>query len=212
MAEEAAAKSGGGAGKGLANAGAMLQLGGSFWRFGGELGSVWSRYAEAQGNYGIQMAGAGLQRIGAEAKERSAAGYAQMAGDVQRSGEEAAVNRYLQLHRDIGRIYAGAAGGGIEVSSRVVSAADRTARQMANRDVTAINRTYAAQANQHLDQASQVRLAAAADRANARMAEVQARYGRDIARSNRTLGMWSAAGNLMGSLGSLALGYGMAMR
>ena len=144
-----------------------------------------------------------LARYNAKSHLEDANRAVEFAGDVQRSGEEAGVNRYLQLQQDIGRIYAGAAGGNIDVSSATVRHVDASARSMAQRDVSAINRSAQQSANQYVDQARDARLAYISDMTAAKMQDIQASYNNKIARSNARLGTWSAVGSYISSIGGM---------
>ena len=177
--------------------GTGLQITGGVWRFGGEVGGAWSSYYQTKANGSMQRTNAQLTRNNAKSHREDAKSASRYAGDVQRAGEEAAVNRYLQLGQDVGRIYAGAAGGNIDVSSRTVKQAESAARLMANRDVAAINRSAAQAANRYVDEARNARLAYVSDMAAGRMMDIGAKYQNRVARSNAQMSMWSAAGGLM---------------
>ena len=187
---------------GAALAGPILQTTGAVWQFGAQLGGVWGSYYQTKANSAMQRVNADLTRYNAKSHLDAAANAIKYAGEVQRSGEEAAVNRYLQLGQDIGHVYAGAAGGNIEASSRTVGHVVSAARRMADRDVAAINRSTAQAANQHVDEARNARLAYVSDMTAARMMDIKARYDNRIARSNAHLGTWGAAGGLMSNLGA----------
>lgn len=190
------------------DAGFGMQIGGALWDFGAKASGAWTKYYEAKANSNMMRINAQLTRYNAKAHLEDAESAMMHAGEVQRAGEEGAVNRYLQLGQDIGRIYSGAAGGGIDVSSKVVGQVDSAARTMAQRDVDAMNRSTAQAANQYVDEARNARLAYISDLTAARMQEIQARYNKRIAASNARLGTWSAAASLAGNVGLAFSMYG----
>ena len=179
-----------------------MQLTGAVWQFGAQVAGAWSSYYQTKANSAMQRINAKLTRYNAKTHLENAESAIEYAGDVQKSGEEASVNRYLQLGQDIGRIYAGAAGGNIDVSSGSVRHVDSSARLMAERDVAAQNRSTQQAANQYVDEAKNARLAYVSDMTAAKMQEIQARYNNRIARSNAHLQTWAAAGGLMSNIGS----------
>lgn len=182
--------------------GTGLQVAGAVWQFGAQVAGAWGSYYQTKANSAMQRINARLTRYNAKSHLEDAESAVGYAGDVQRSGEEAGVNRYLQLGQDIGRIYAGAAGGNIDVSSGSVRHVDSAARLMAARDVAAQNRSTQQAANQYVDEARNARLAYVSDMTAARMQEIQASYNNKIARSNARLQTWAAAGSLMGNIGA----------
>ena len=181
------------------------------WGLYGSVGDYFSsmanatmQYANATLRVGSLRAGAAATRWGARLAQREAhrtAGqYARYAGDVQKSGEEAAANRRLALGRDVGRMRAGAAGAGIDLSSRTVTRAENAARLMAERDVGATLRTAAQQANRHMDEARTTRLNADLAVVNADLQSdlsgIQAQYEESAARANRRIANYSAWGRI----------------
>ena len=169
------------------------------------LANAMTRYAGETMNAHGQILGSEMTRWGAKYRLQDAAKAAGYAGDVQRSGEEAAANRLLALGQDIGRVYAGAAGGNIDVSSRTVRGIDRAARMMAQRDVAATARTAAAQANRHIDEARGARLGYVGDILSADTQRIQGEYSEFVARSNKKMARYSAAGQLGMAFGRLGL-------
>ena len=193
--------------------GDMMALYGSVGDYFSTMANATMQYANAITRSGSLRAGAAAGRWGARlarGQARSAAGqYARYAADVQAAGEEAAANRRLLLGRDIGRMHAGAAGAGIDLSSRTVTRAERAARLMAERDVGATLRTAAQQSNRYMDEARTTRLNADLAVVNAdlqsRLSNIQADYEEAAARSNKRIAQYSA----WGQIGDAALKLGI---
>jgi hypothetical protein len=175
---------------------------GAVWQFGAQVAGAWGSYYQTKANSAMQRINAGLMRYNAKSHLESAESNVEYAGNVQQAGEEEAVNRYFQLGQDIGHIYAGAAGGNIDVASRSVSHVDSAARLMAGRDVAAMNRSTQQAANQYIDEAKNARMSYISDMTAAKMQEIQASYNNKIAKSNARLQTWSAAGSLMTNIAS----------
>lgn len=170
-----------------------------------EFASIWTDYYNAKFGADMQHASAQMMRDNAPTHLEDAREAMRMAGRVQQTGTEAATNRYLQLGQDIGHVYAGAAGSGIDVSSATVRNVDRSMRLMANRDVAAIGRTAAENARQYARQASAHRRAYTNDLVKANLTDIQADYSKRAALNKAHLGTASAAMNNLGALALLAL-------
>ena len=193
-----AAASGGAGGGGMSMFGAV-------WDFADKAVGAWTTYYGQRANAQMQKIGAKLIKQGAQSHLDASRSLTRQAGEVQQAGEDAAVNRYLQLGQDIGRIYAGAAGSGIDVSSKTVGHVDEAARTMAARDVAAMNKTTQGKANQLLDQALQSRLAYISDMTQAKMQKIQASYSQKIAKSQMRSSIWNAAEGLIGPASAMFL-------
>ena len=191
--------------------GGMPDLEADTWRLYGTVGDYFSTMANATMQYANATLRAGSLRAGAaatgwgarlaqRAAHRTAGQYARYAGDVQAAGEEAAANRRLLLGRDVGRMHAGAAGAGIDLSSRTVTRAENAARLMAERDAGATLRTAAQQANRHMDEARTTRLNADLNVVNAdlqsKLSNIQANYEESAGRANRKIAQYSAWGDI----------------
>lgn len=134
--------------------------------------------------------------------EREASYHIRLAGRIQENGRMAREQRLIQLGQDEGRIYASAAGSGIDVSSRIVKktvtdtarAAHNDAMQMARNEVVGVedemNKRLTA-----IQNAIWTGYAAKIERHNRKMAVAG---GALEAFSRWNSGMASAAGSLMG--------------
>ena len=183
-----------GAGFGLNIAGTAVRAAGIDGQYATEMYGAWGGYMNAKLASTMQKFDADQMRYYAKDHLRSAEGYMATAGKTQRAGEEEAVNRYLQLGQDIGRIYAGAAGGNIEVTSGVVRNVESAARIMADRDVSAINRSTADRTNAYVNAAASERMDYVREMTQARMIDIGARLNRKLAKTNMYSGMISATG------------------
>lgn len=177
---------------------------GAVWDFADSAVNAWTKYYGEALNADMTGISADLKRQAAGSYLDQAASATRHAGQVQQAGMESAVNRYLRLGRDIGHIYAGAAGGNIDVSSNTVRDVDRAARLMANRDVAAISRSAANQAQDYSDAAKAARISYIGEQTAADMMDINAEYSKKIARSQMRSSMWSAAGKMAGTA---ALGF-----
>lgn len=185
------------AGFGMNIAGTAVRAAGIDGQFGTELLGAWGTYFKGKLSAGMQKLQADQMRFDAKGFLEDAESYIGTAGKVQRSGEEAGVNRYLQLGQDIGRIYAGAAGGNIDVSSGTVRHVDSSARLMAERDVAATNATAADQANAYVSQAKSARLDYINAMTQAKMQDINARLTKKLAKSMMRSQIVSAVGGWM---------------
>lgn len=118
----------------------------------------------------------------AEQSKADAGGYMMRAADAQASGWQEAAMRGQRLAQDVGRVYTGAAGAGIDVSSATVRHVERTNRAEAKADMDAINANAAAQGRAYAEQAGNamadyyIGMADAAQlRQNAKMAKSRGR-------------------------------------
>lgn len=160
----------------------------------------------AYGNYYAARLGAATLNLQADHQRFSATSYLDeadsaiaAAGGVQTTAADENRNRYMRLADDIGRVYAGAAGSGIDVASATVRHVDSSMRQQADADVTATNRTAADRANAYVSQASQARQNYRLALGEAEMLDIQAAYNKKMAKSERRSALWSAAGNFITS-------------
>lgn len=160
------------------------------------LGAYGSYYAAKLGSsmLGLQ---ADQERFMAQSYLDDADAYVEAAGGVQKSAEDENRNRYHRLADDVGRVYAGAAAGNIDVTSATVRHVDRSLREQADADVTATNRTAADQANALVAQAGSARANYHNAMASAKMMDIQASYNKKMAKSQRRSALWSAAGNFI---------------
>ena len=159
---------------------------------------AWGGYVEAKLN--ARRMEAQADSLGAEASGRlkDAESYNASAGGEQRAGLESAALRTRQLGEDIGRIYAGAAAGNIDVgASRTVREVDSASRVMAGQDVDAISASAAGRAASYQAQAQGARADAGRIAAQAEMQRIQARYTRKVGRTKMRAGIWSAAGQFV---------------
>ena len=182
---------------GLNIAGTAVRAFGVDMQTGFNVLGAWGGYRAAKLNANMMEFEADRMRSQAKDLLEDAQTYIVSAGKAQRAGEEAAVNRYLQLGQDIGRIYSGAAGGNIEASSGVVRNTVSSARLMADRDVKAINASAADQANAYVAQARSSRLNYVNALEQANLMDVQAKYTRKVGKLNMYSGFISAAGGWM---------------
>ena len=185
------------AGFGMNIAGTAVRGAGVDGQFGTELLGAWGTYFKGKLSAKMQKLQADQMRFDAKSYLEDAEAYIGTAGKVQRSGEETGVNRYLQLGQDIGRIYAGAAGGNIDVSSGTVRHVDSSARLMAERDVAATNATAADQANAYVSQAKSARLDYINAMTQAKMMDINARLTKKLSKSMMRSQIVSAVGGWM---------------
>ena len=178
-------------------AGTGMRAAGVDGQFGTELLGAWGTWYQGKLSASMQRLNASRMRRDAKALLEDAEGYMTSAGKAQQSGEEQAVNRYLMLGQDVGHIYAGAAGGNIDIASNVVGDVESAARAMASRDVTAINRSAADQANAYVAQAKSSRLDYVNAITQAKMQDIQARYTKKLAKSMMRSQIFSAVGGWM---------------
>lgn len=186
------------AGTGLDIAGTAVRAAGVDGQFGMDVLGAW-------GNYFMRRMNARLARVQADAMESSAGGrlrdaasYNATAGNEQRTGLDEAALRTRQLGQDIGRVYAGAASGNIDVgASRTVREVDSAARTMAGQDVETIGANAAGRARTHQAEATSARADAGRISAQAEMQRVAARYQRRVAKSQFRMDLLSAAGGWM---------------
>jgi len=120
------------------------------------------------------------------------------AGDYQEQGQKEAQIRTLQLGRDVGRIYSGAAGAGIDASSRIAVAAERAARSEAARDVGEIAADAAGRARTSIAQSVTARQDAVFARADAKQLRANAKWAKNAGYLQLAGGMLSALGFHMG--------------
>ncbi len=162
------------------------------------LGAYGSYYAAKLGSSMMHMQ-ADHARYMAQSQLDDAESYMEAAGGVQESAADANRNRHLRLADDVGRVYAGAAGGNIAVESATVRHVDRSLREQADADVAATNRTAADQANAYVARAGASRADYWNAMASAKMMDIQAHYNKKMAKSQRRSALWSAAGNFVTS-------------
>ena len=191
---------GGGGSGSLGIWGWVVQAIGHTHQYATNMLGVWGTYQQsklAKGDLDIQAAGydamAGDQIADAHAAIRQA-------GRVQRAGLHETTNRYLQLGQDVGRIYAGAAAGGIDVSSRSVGRVETAARKMAGRDVEAITATTKSQTDALHAQSISARANANRYLAQGEMLRAQGRYIKRMARSQMRLGFTSTTSSFIQSI------------
>lgn len=172
----------------------------------GIVGNLGTDILGAFGNYYAAKLGSSMLHLQADHGRYMAQGYLddagsymEAAGGVQESAADANRNRYLRLADDVGRVYAGAAGGNIDVGSATVRHVDRSLREQADADVAATNRTAADQANAYVAQAGASRANYWNAMASAKMMDIQAHYNKKMAKSQRRSALWSAAGNFITS-------------
>ena len=185
------------AGNGLNIGGTAVRAAGIDGQFATNLLGAWGTWI--QGKLRASQLKAQASGYGAEASGQMADAHAaiRQAGDEQRAGMDQAANRYLVLGQDVGRIYAGAAAGNIEASSRSVGRVESAARMMAGRDVAAIaattkSRTDALHSQSVTARANAVRLSAQGD-----ILRAQARYEKKMAQSMMRSQIVSAVGQWM---------------
>ena len=182
------------AGFGMNIAGTAVRAAGVDGQFATELLGAWGTWYQGKLSASMQRVAADNMRYDAKGHLEDADSYIATAGKVQRSGEEETTNRYLQLGQDIGRIYAGAAGGNIDIGSAVVGGVESSARLMANRDASAISRTAADRANAYVAQAKSSRLDYINAMTQAKMQDIQASYTKKLAKSMMRSQIISAVG------------------
>lgn len=168
----------------------------------GDFMSVYGNYLSATQQSWAMRQTADQERLQAKEYLEDATSLFQHAGNVQQAGDERTRMRTLQLGQDIGHLYAGAAGSGIDVSSATVRHVERGQRVMANADIAAMNRSTAENANTYISQTKNARLNYVNAMTDAQMLNIQADLNNKIATSNMRSGMWSAAGRTLASFAS----------
>lgn len=168
----------------------------------GDFIGVYGNYlAQKQQSWSMRQT-AQQERLQAKDYLDDATSLFQQAGKVQQSGEEQTRMRYLQLGQDVGRLRAGAAASGVDVSSATVRHVESGQRSMADADAAAVSRSSAERANSYVSQAGTQRRNYVNALADAAMLDIQADLNNKIARSNMRSGMWSAAGRTLASFAS----------
>ena len=195
------------AGMGLNIVGTVMRAAANDVQFGLGLYGAWGGYLQSKMASKMQELSADQLRRRADRSLADADALVATAGKVQRAGEDEAVSRLLRLGQTVGRIYAGAAGGNIEVSSRTVRDAESSARLMAYRDVDAINRSAADRANAYVAQAGAARLQRVDDLTQARLMDIEAAYSRKAAKGVMRSQMVSAVGQWIAGHGSNLQGF-----
>ena len=204
----ASAKGAGAAGGGgpspLTIAGMIVEGIGYTGQFGERLLGAWGTYLAGKMSARSQKLQATGLRYDAAERLEDATAYLTSAGKAQKAGEDEAVNRYLRLGQDIGRIYAGAAAGNIDVASRSVGRVDSAARLMAGRDVKAIGANAADRANAYVAEATSARVDYIRQMARAKMLDINASYERKMSKGMMRSQMLSAAGRFVSDLAGMA--------
>lgn len=183
--------------------GAGLYMIGSGIQAGAQLGNAWAAYFGQRlqaGQYRMQASAAEFEAgQGITAAKR----YWGAAAGAQRAGWQEAAMRGQRLAQDVGRVYTGAAGAGIDVSSDVVRHVERTNRTEALADMDAINANATAQAQQLMAQSGSAMAQYHIGMGNAAVMRQNAK----IARTNA----WGElVGGVLSSVGTMVGGYGMA--
>jgi len=199
---QGAAGSGGGGSLGWW--GKVVEAIGYTGQYGQRLLGAWGTYYQAKMAARMDKLQAEQMRFDAQGRLWDAEALTTSAGKAQKAGEDEAVNRYLQLGQDIGRVYAGAAGAGIDVTSRSVRRVDSAARQMAARDVKAINANAADRANAYVAEATSAKIDYINQMAQAKMVEINANYQRKMAKSSMRSQAIGATGRFASSLANMA--------
>lgn len=185
-------------GTGLNIAGTATRAAGVDGQFGMDVLGAWGNYFMRRMNARLAMAQADAIDAEAGGRLRDAGTYNATAGSEQRTGLDEAALRTRQLGEDIGRIYAGAAAGNIDVgASRTVREVDSASRIMAGQDVETIGANAAARAGAYQAQAQGARADAGRIAARGEMQRIQARYQRRVAKSQFRMDLLSAAGGWM---------------
>ena len=200
-ASQGAASGGGGS---LGMWGKIVQGIGYTGKFATDLLGAWGNNLARRMDAHAMRVQADLTAAQASSRLRDAESATATAGNEQRTGMEQAALRTRQLGQDVGRIYAGAAAGNIDVgASRTVREVDSAARVMADQDVQAINATASSRANSYIQEAASARADAGRMAAQAEMMRIQSRYQRKVSRSMMRSEMVSAAGNFVTNLASI---------
>lgn len=177
---------------------------------GGDMLSAWAQYGAAKASAAMQSAQADAIAMTAGGYTRDAREHRRMAGEAQLEGNDAIALRNLQLGQDVSRVYAGAAGAGLGMDSRIVRHVDRAVRLNARRDTTAIAHNSRESAAAHMSQALASEYGWINQMLSSRMAKVNARYQRRAARGAYIGSLISGAGRLALIGGGAAIGGGLA--
>ena len=156
----------------------------------GALNKYWSARWEAKT---LKMQ-ARVAKFEARQNKKDAANYMKQAADAQLAGWQEAGMRGQRLAQDVGRIYAGAAGAGIDVSSDVVRHVERTNRAEALADMDAINANAAAQGAAYAQQAGNSMAAYYIGMADAAQLKQNAKMAKARGRMEMVGGLLSAFG------------------
>ena len=175
------------AGRGVQQSGTDLATGGLVL---GALNKYWASRWEARS---LKMQ-ARVAKWQARQSKADAAGLMLQAGDAQAEGWQESAMRGQRLAQDVGRVYAGAAGAGIDVSSYTVRHVEETNRREAAADVDAINANAAAKGAAYARQAGNAMAAYHIGMADAAQLRANAKMARQRGRMEMVGGLLSAFG------------------
>lgn len=165
-------------GFGMSILGRAISQGGTDTSLFGKLGNAWTNYLRGKLQAKSMRLQGDMYGVQADEYDRQAEDYMRIAGDAQLAGRQRAEIRGLQLGQDIGRIYAGAAGSGIDVSSATVGNVERGMRREAATDIDAISANAAGEANSAIYSASAARTSAIWARADQQMAYLNSKWAK----------------------------------
>lgn len=197
----AGAGAGGGGANGWTTAGQILQVGGAYMSLAGNLGSAWNAYIQGKQEARMLEIGAEQSRYKASEYREDATALSKAAGDVQTQGQETAAIRGLRLGQDIGRIFSGAAGSGIDVNSATVQHVAKGTRSEGYRDMSAISKSAANQSQSYINQAISARKNAIWADYDAVVQNLNADLAKQAGRRQMIGGILSAAGMFIGQAG-----------
>ena len=167
---------------------------------------AWTTYLDAKNRARQLKLDAELSRIRAGEYGQDAKSLMEAAGDAQLEGREEAEIRGLQLAQDVGRVYTGAAGAGIDVSSATARHVREGMRREGYRDMANITKRAANAASGYVSQATTARKNQIWANYDAKVQDINAKYAKKMGRLQMIGGLLSAAGLHVGQTGQNWLG------
>lgn len=185
-----------------ANNAAAMGYAGVGMQLAGNLGSAWEQYVLGRARESQYRRDAERLEIAAGELDQTAESAVKSAGEAQLAGREEAAMRGLRLSQDIGRVFSGSAGAGVDVSSATVRHVAKGMRDEGYRDQMNMYANAANRANAYVDQAMTQRKNAIWQRADAEIARINAKAA-------RRSGTWAALGGMVSAVGSAMYGGAM---
>lgn len=179
---------------GMDIAGRAVQQGGTDISTGGLVLGALNKYWASRWEAKTLKMQSRVAKWEARQNKADAADLMRQSADAQLAGWQEAGMRGQRLAQDVGRIYAGAAGAGIDVSSDVVRHVERTNRAEAFADMDAINANAAAQGASYARQAGNAMAAYHIGMADAAQLAQNAKMAKARGRMEMVGGLLSAFG------------------
>ena len=179
------------------SSGSQIMMTGAYFRMGGNILHSLNKYWASRWEAKTLKMQSRVAKWEARQNKADAADLMRQSADAQLAGWQEAGMRGQRLAQDVGRIYAGAAGAGIDVSSYTVRHVEETDRREAAADIDAINANAAAQGASYARQAGNAMAAYHIGMADAAQLAQNAKMAKRRGRWEMIGGLLSTAGQFI---------------